>query len=149
MNRLVLSPLVALLAAGLVLSACGTTSPAAAMQKWLNQSAFRANLPTVAGDVRRAANELRSTSSTSNDLHTICAVITLDAQQANSSLPTPDAQATSLLATAYDDIDAGANKCYGATSASARTAALTWFSKGMAALSEGVARVNVASGRAP
>jgi hypothetical protein len=141
--------LVALLVAGLLLSACGTTSPADAMKKWVSQSAYRANLPTLTGDVRRAANELRKSDATSNDLHTICAVLTLDAEQANSSLPTPDSQATALLAKAYNDIGAGANQCYGAVSASTRASALSWLSRGMAALSEGTARVDVASGQAP
>jgi hypothetical protein len=141
--------LVALLVAGLLLSACGSTSPAAAMKKWVSQSAYRANLPTLTGDVRRAANELRRSDATVNDLHTICAVLTLDAEQANSSLPTPDSQATTLLATAYNDIGAGANKCYVATSSRARTSALSWLSRGMAALSEGTARVDVAAGQAP
>jgi hypothetical protein len=141
--------LVALLVAGVLLSACGTTSPSNAMKKWINQSAYRANLSTITGDVRRAANELGKSDATSNDLHTICAVLTLDAEQANSSLPTPDRQATALLATAYNDIGAGANKCYVTASAAARASARTWLARGMAALSEGTARVNVASGRAP
>jgi len=142
--------LLALLVAGLLLSACGTTNPTAAMQKWLSQSAYRTNLPTISADVRRAAAELRAPGATSADLHTICAVLFTDAQQANSSLPTPDDQATALLATAYDDIGAGANKCYAAhASVRARASALSWLSKGMAALSEGTARVNVAAGRAP
>jgi hypothetical protein len=141
--------LVALLVAGVLLSACGTTSPSNAMKKWISQSAYRANLSTITGDVRKAAKELHKSDATSNDLHTICAVVILDANQANASLPTPDSQATALLAKAYDDIGAGGNKCYVAVSAGARTSALTWLSRGMAALSEGTARVNVAAGRAP
>lgn len=140
----------ALFVAGLLLSACGTTDPTAAMQKWVSQSAYRANLPTISGDVRRAAAELRTAGASSADLHTICGVLFVDAQQANSSLPTPDDQATALLATAYDDIGAGANKCYAAhANARARATALSLLSRGMAALSEGTARVNVAAGRAP
>ena len=68
--------------------------------------------------------------------------------RARSPLATEMAQR--MLATAYDDIGAGANKCYAAhASVRARASALSWLSKGMAALSEGTARVNVAAGRAP
>lgn len=142
--------LVLLLAAGVVLASCGSVSPSTAMKKWLSQSQFRANLSTLQADVRASAKELRLTNATPNDLHTVCAVLDLDVESLNASLPTPDRQSTTLLAKAYSDLGAGANQCYNAKSRSnVRTSALAWLDKGMAALSEGSARLRVASGAAP
>jgi hypothetical protein len=141
---------VALLLSGLALGACGTVSLASAMQTWITQSQFRQNLPTLTADVRSSATQLRRSGPLGNNLHTVCAVLVVDTESANASLPTPDGQATKLLSTAYDDFGAGANRCYNANaSAGARAAALRWLTKGMAALSEGTARVNVAAGAAP
>lgn len=146
MNKLV----AALLLAGLCLAACGTQSMASAMQKWINQSAFRQNLPVLVKDVRDSATQLRRSGPAGNNLHTVCAVLDVDTESANASLPTPDTQATNLLSQAYNDFGAGANKCYDANSRkSAREAALTWLSRGAAVLSEATARINVAAGRAP
>lgn len=120
------------------------------MQNWINQSAFRQNLPVLLRDVRDSATQLRRSGLAGNNLHTVCAVLDVDTESANASLPTPDTQATNLLSKAYNDFGAGANKCYDAnSSASARIAALAWLSRGVAVLSEATARINVASGRAP
>jgi hypothetical protein len=140
----------ALVLAGLCLAACGTQSMASAMQNWINQSAFRQNIPVLMKDVRNSATQLRRSAPAGNNLHTVCAVLDVDTESANASLPTPDAQATNLLSKAYNDFGAGANRCYDANaSTSARAAALTWLSRGVATLSEATARINVASGRAP
>lgn len=141
---------VALLAAGLLLAACGTVSLATASKSWVKQSQFYTNLPTLKKDVRNSAAQLRNANVTANSLHTVCGVLLMDSEQFNSSLPTPDNQATTLLSKAFNDFGAGANKCYGAQkSPRARVSALHWFSRGMAALSEGTARINVATGAAP
>jgi hypothetical protein len=141
---------VALLVAGLLLSACGTMSLASATRSWVRQSQFRQNLPTLTRDVRTSASELRLSTASANDLHTVCAVLDVDSEAANSSLPTPDSQATALLSQAYDDFGAGATKCFDAYSnPSARKAALTWLRLGMAALSEATVRVDVATGLSP
>lgn len=141
---------VALLAAGLLLAACGTVSLATASKSWVKQSQFYTNLPTLKKDVRNSAAQLRNANVTANSLHTVCGVLLMDSEQFNSSLPTPDNQATALLSKAFNDFGAGANKCYGAQkSPRARVSALHWFSRGMAALSEGTARINVATGAAP
>jgi hypothetical protein len=80
----------------------------------------------------------------------VCGVLLMDSEQFNSSLPTPDNQATELLSRAFSDFGAGANKCYGAQkNPAARASALSWLSRGMAKLSEGSARIHVATGAAP
>jgi hypothetical protein len=140
----------ALVLASLCLAACGTQSVASAMQNWVKQSAFRQNLPVLLKDVRISATQLRSTGPAGNNLHTVCAVLDVDTESANASLPTPDTQATNLLSKAYNDFGSGANRCYDANSSvSARAAALAWLSRGVAELSEATARINVATGHAP
>jgi hypothetical protein len=140
----------ALLVAGLLLAACGTVSLATASKSWVKQSQFYTNLPTLTKDVRNSAHQLQDAHVTANALHTVCGVLLMDSEQFNSSLPTPDNQATSLLSKAFSDFGAGANKCYDAqTNGAARAAALSWLSRGMAELSEGMARINVATGASP
>jgi hypothetical protein len=142
--------LLLLLAAGLLLAACGTVSLATASKSWVKQSQFYSNLPTLTKDVRNSAGQLNNQHATANALHTVCGVLLMDAEQFNSSLPTPDNQATGLLSKAFSAFGAGANKCYGAQkSPAARASALLWLSRGMADLSEGTARLHVATGAAP
>lgn len=138
--------LAALAAVGLLLSACGTVSATSALRSWVSQSGFHANSASLHTDAVHTALALRSSSSTVNDLHTVCAVLHEEAQQANAALPTPDPQATMLLARAYSEFGDAANRCYGAaTSASARAVALRSLEGAVATLAEGSARVAAAS----
>ncbi len=131
-----------LLIAGLVLSACGTVSVTTAMSKWVSQSSYVANNHTLLNDARHSADALRNGSLTGLDLHTVCAVLYLESEQANSALPTPDRQATTLLAEAYDNLGAGANVCYDAAhNAAKRDRALQYLTRGVAQLSEASARI--------
>jgi hypothetical protein len=131
-----------LLLAGLVLSACGTVSVASAMSKWVSQSNYVANNHTILNDARHSANALRRAGMTSLDLHTVCAVLYLETEQANSALPSPDRQTTTILGRAYNNLGAGANVCYDAASNTAKRArALKYLTLGVAQLSEASARV--------
>lgn len=142
--------LAALLVAGLLLSACGSQSAVSAMRSWVTQSDFRTSTVTLSTDAHHAALALREPRSAPNELHTVCAVLLMNSEQANASLLTPDKQANNLASTAYTDLGAGANECYRAgSSALVRARALTLISRGMAALSEASVRINVATGRAP
>jgi hypothetical protein len=139
-----------LLVAGLVLSACGTISLASSMQSWVAQSSFSSTRSSIDLDVRHSATALRVAAMTSAQLHTVCGVLEFELEEANASLPAPDRQSTSLLSRSYGQFGVGASECYRAgSSVSARRSALAALSRGMATLSEAVARVNVASGRAP
>ncbi len=133
--------LAALLVAGLLLSSCGSVSPATAMRSWVAQSGFRANTKVLVRDAAHSATALRAASTAQLELHTVCGVLLFDTQTSNASLPTPDTQATRLLSRAYTDLGAGANECYRAMSESDRTIALASLAKGGAALAEGSARV--------
>ncbi|MEO9180581.1 MAG: hypothetical protein ABI298_02905 [Acidimicrobiales bacterium] len=133
---------VGFLSVGLVLAACGTISPAKAMQSWVAQSNFETNVKVVISDARHSARALSNPATDANDLHTVCAVLNLDDTKLNASLPTPDDQASALLARAYGDIGAGANECYELrASQSGRARSLANLRKGVALLSEGTARV--------
>jgi hypothetical protein len=125
-----------------MLAACGTISPAKAMQSWTTQSNFTKNVKIVLNDAHHAATALGTPSTDANDLHTVCAVLLFDDTTLNASLPTPDNQASSLLAKAYGDIGAGANECYKVQASQAgRAKSLATIRKGVGLLSEGTARV--------
>jgi hypothetical protein len=134
-----------LLAAGALLCACGSVSPGAAMAGWVKQSGFNANARSLFSDVKSSAKDLRNDALSSNDLHTFCNVLFVDDGSMQSSLPTPDAQATSLLNKAYRDFAAAAVECYSAISvAGDRAKALATLSDGAAIFSEARARVAAA-----
>ncbi len=136
----------ALAAAGALLAGCTTQSTAAALRSWVSQSSFHSAVSTLRADARHALTVLRDPQSTPGLLRTVCAVLDVDALSANASLPTPDAQATTLLGRAYDQLGAGANRCYGAgSSAAQRTSAVGLIERGAATLAEAAARVSSAS----
>ncbi len=84
------------------------------MSGWVKQSGFHANARTLFYDVKNSAKDLRNFSLSSNDLHTFCNVLFVDDGSMQSSLPTPDAQATNLLDQAYRDFATAAVECYSA-----------------------------------
>jgi hypothetical protein len=128
--------------AGLILAGCGSVSATSAVKSWVTQSAFVANTATLRADVRNAVHQLVNSAATISDRRTVCAVLLLDVEQANSSLPTPDSQASDLLARAYTDLGAGANECYRAGgTAHGRSRAESLLSSGAATLAEGDARL--------
>jgi len=135
----------ALLAAGALLCACGTVTPGAAMSGWVKQSGFDANARSLFSDVKSSAKDLRNISLTSNDLHTFCNVLYVDDGSMESSLPTPDSQATSLLNKAYRDFASAAVECYSAIAvAGDRARALATLSAGAGFFAEARARVAAA-----
>jgi len=137
-----------LLAAGIVLCACGTESSIAAMRTWVTQSNFDTNVSALTIDVHHSASALRNVAMSGADLHTVCGVLFLELSEAGASLPTPDTQATALLSKAYIGLQTGANECYeAATNPVARAKALAALAAGYAQLSEAVVRVDVASAR--
>ncbi len=140
--------LAALLVAGLLVSACGTVSAASALRSWVSQSSFHSAVASLRGDAVHSAKVLRDARASTNELHTVCAVLDVETLQANAALPTPDDQATALLAKAYNNFGAGANECFhAANSASRRAQAVASLEVAVSALSEATARVDVASAK--
>ena len=135
----------ALLAAGALLCACGSVSAGTAMSGWVKQSGFTSNARTLFSDAKNSAKDLRNRSLSSNDLHTFCNVLFVDDGSMQSSLPTPDAQATSLLNKAYRDFATAAVECYSALAVPEdRAKALATLRAGGALFSEARARVGAA-----
>jgi hypothetical protein len=135
-----------LLVAGLLLGACGTISATKAMTSWSAHSDYVANAKTLVEDAGRSAKVLRNPSTSNAGLHTVCAVMDFDALSMNSSLPTPDHQATNLLSKAVNQLGAAANECYDAnSSASARARALRTLVRAGGDLAEASARIASAS----
>jgi hypothetical protein len=135
-----------LLAAGLLLCACGTVSAGTAMSGWVKQSGFTGNVRALFGDVKNSAKDLHNDSLSNNDLHTFCNVLFVDDGSMQSSLPTPDKQATNLLNAAYRDFATAAVECYSANAVPGdRAKALAKLTSGAALLSEARARVAAAS----
>ncbi len=131
-----------LLVAGVLLGACGSISASSAMSSWVTQSGYAANNHQLEEDAAHAATALEDADSSSAELRTVCAVLDLESEQANSSLPTPDNQTTNLLGRAYDTLGAAANRCYDAgANAALRTKALASLSRGAADLAEASARI--------
>ena len=134
--------LLALALAGLLFAGCGTTNATTAVKNWATSSNVVANSATLLLDARHAATTLRVTSSSSVTLHTVCGVLLLQIQQANSSLPTPDAQLTTLLSQTYTSWGQAANECYAAGASRARRQrAVASLTQGAATLSEALARL--------
>lgn len=134
---------VALLALCVVfLGAWGSQTEKAAMKSWVSESAYVANNKTLINDAKHSATALRSKSAPTSELHTVCAVMLVESEEANSALPTPDHLASSLLAKAYGNLGAGANVCYKAGSNSKqRTRAINDLSLGVSQLAEASARI--------
>jgi len=134
--------LAAILAAGLLLSACGSQSLETAMRSWVAQSGYVANNGQLITDAQRSVDALRAKDESNRDLHTVCAVMYLESDQAGAALPTPDTLATKLLGDAYIKLNAGANVCYDAgTDPAKRALAISDLSKGVGSLDEAYARI--------
>ncbi len=132
----------AVVAAAVVLGACGTVrTPGQALHSWSAQSGFPSTAATLHGDAASTARVLRGAHPTAKLRHLVCAVLLVDAEAANASLPTPIDQVTHLLSRAYGSLGAAAHLCYTASNASARRAAVAELQRGVAQLAEGSAAV--------
>ncbi len=137
----------AVVAAAVVLAACGTVrTPGQALHSWSVESGFSAAVATLHRDAVSAAQVLRGPQPTAQRLHLVCAVLLVDAEAANASLPTPVDQVTHLLSRAYGSLGAGAHLCYGATGAGGRRAAVAQLQRAVAQLAEGRAALAALSG---
>jgi hypothetical protein len=134
-----------LLSAGMLLCACGSVSASTAMSGWVKQSGFSANAQSLFHDAKNSAKDLHDVALSSNDLHTFCNVLFVDDGSMQSSLPTPDAQATALLDKAYRDFATAAVECYSAIAVPGdRAKALANLIRGAATFAEARARVAAA-----
>jgi hypothetical protein len=112
------------------------------MKNWEQQSQYLKNNKTLLHVTQNAAKALTNSKITAVDLHTVCAVVYDESNQANSALLTPDRETNTLLGKAYGELGAGATLCYNAsTSATERTKAVRHLIAGIAELGQASARV--------
>jgi hypothetical protein len=138
----VLRSVVVLALCVVALGAWGSQTMKTAMKSWVSESAYVANNKTLINDAKHSATALRSKKAPGSELHTVCAVMLVESEEANSALPTPDHIVSSLLAKAYGNLGAGANVCYKAGSNSTqRTKAISDLSLGVSQLAEASARI--------
>ncbi len=133
---------------GLVLAGCGTTTTKALTVKWMNEANQDKGYHALHADISKTVKYLRAPSSTQADLHTLCSVLNLEIHGANDHLPTPDTQATELLAQGYDTLATATTQCdEAATNPAKRAAALKNFSQGFGDLYFGMLRLYRVLGR--
>ncbi len=133
---------------GLVLAGCGTTTTKALTVKWMNEANQDKGYHALHADISKTVKYLRAPSSTQADLHTLCSVLNLEIHGANDHLPTPDTQATELLAQGYDLLATATTQCdEAATNPAKRAAALKNFSQGFGDLYFGMLRLYRVLGR--
>lgn len=134
--------------AGLLLSGCGATTTKALTVKWMNEANQDSGYHSLRVDISKTVKYLRMPSSTQADLHTLCSVLNLEIHGANDHLPTPDTQATDLLAQGYDTLATATTQCDEASSdPKKRDEAITNFSKGFGDLYFGMLRLYRVLGR--
>lgn len=133
---------------GLVLAGCGTTTTKALTVKWMSEANQDKGYHALHADISKTVKYLRAPSSTQADLHTLCSVLNLEIHGANDHLPTPDTQATELLAQGYDTLATATTQCdEAATNPAKRAAALKNFSQGFGDLYFGMLRLYRVLGR--
>ncbi len=134
----------------LLLAGCGTISAQLATKNWLDQSNFTANTHRLANDAHLVRQQLLTGTSTSAQLHTVCAVLLLDSEAANSALPSPDRQANALLANSYQSMGDAANTCYNAgANTLKRTRAVHFLHRAVTLLTESQIRLHISAGVTP
>jgi hypothetical protein len=113
-----------------------------AMKAWTSSSGYNASNKIISKDARHSATALGIATESANQLHTVCGVMLVDSEAANSFLPSPDHLVNRLLSKAYGSLGAGANVCYVAgTDSAKRTRALNYLSKGVGLLAEASAQI--------
>jgi hypothetical protein len=133
--------------AAVLFAACGSISSQRATSNWLQQSNFSSNTLRLAHDAHVARGLLMQRGSTPAQLHTVCGVLLLDSEAANSALPSPDHQANALLGNAYQTLGDAANTCYKAGSnAMQRARALEFLTRAVTLLTESQIRLRISAG---
>ena len=138
--------------AALVLTGCagpdetGTTSQR--VNAWVEGSALGSDVATLIADGSRVGAVLSAHSGGTGAVHTDCAVLTTDAEAANTDLPAPDPTLTTELSDAYTlEYNAGDN-CYaaGTTNRSLLDKSATQRARAKALLLQALARVDLLTG---
>jgi hypothetical protein len=123
-------------------------TPAQQLRQWADGTGLGSSVGTLLADDRRIASVVAEHRGT-GAVHADCAVLLNDAEAANTELPTPDSQVTSLLAGAYDRLGAAANDCYraGADDAALQARSARQRAQAGAALMAALDRIRSITGR--
>ncbi len=117
--RTVLVPVALLIAAVGSLGGCGNTyagsTVAQQVKSWIQTSPdpkFSQAVSTIEGDFHRVTEAQSQMASDLKLLRTECDVLVTDALSANQNLPTPDAQLTDVLSSAYGSAATAGQNCF-------------------------------------
>lgn len=122
-------------------------TPKQQMEAWVTGSGLGQNIGTLHADGEHV-NEVITKDKGTGAVHTVCGVLTVDAESANSTLPSPDTRLTQILAKAYGlEYDAG-NDCYraGATNTKLLAKSATERAQAQALFLQALARVAAVGG---
>ena len=141
-----------LLGGALVLSACGSSGgvsgAVAQMSAWVTTT----NLgDTIAGLQQDAAKITTETERHADRLtmQTLCGILLVDVESANSNLPAPDLVANEHLANGLQFLGDGAHRCYsaGATNVALQVKSAADRSRGLIELARGLSAIEAILGR--
>ena len=120
-----LRPVAVAAVAAVMLTGCAsgdqTGSASGKLREFNSGTGLGASIASLQKTSENAAKALDSGAST-NSMHTVCGVLLLTTEQANSNLPSPDPTLTALLSKAYNTMGTAANDCYGAAGSPAKRA---------------------------
>jgi hypothetical protein len=117
------------------------------MSVWVSGTSFGEDIGTLVADNARIPKDVPNGTGA---LHAACSTLLNDAQMANSSLPSPDPDVTTLLTNAYNDEGTAANQCYDAgTNKSLLAESERNSVKAEALYQEALQRIRVITGRTP
>jgi hypothetical protein len=88
-------------------------TPRQQMQNWEEGTGFAGTVGTLRADVARISTVVAQHRG-AGAVHADCGVLLVDAERANTELPTPDDVLTRLLSESYSELGRAANDCYDA-----------------------------------
>jgi hypothetical protein len=118
------------------------------MSSWVKGTSLGEDIGTLVADNARLPKDVHNGT---RAVHAACGTMLDDAEMANGELPTPDAQVTDWLSTAYNLEGTAANECYsaGSTNKKLLTKAEGETTKAEALYSRALIRIESIDGREP
>jgi hypothetical protein len=151
-RRFIVPTLVLMTGCALTLASCAGAdqqgSAAHRMSVWVSGTTLGEDIGTLIADNARIAKDVPNGTGA---VHAACATMLNDAEMANTNLPSPDPDVTTLLTKAYNDEGTAANQCYsaGATNKSLLNQSARNAIKAEAIYQEVLQRIRQIDGRTP
>jgi hypothetical protein len=151
-RRVIVPTLVLMTGCALTLASCAGAdqqgSAAHRMSVWVSGTTLGEDIGTLIADNARIAKDVPNGTGA---VHAACATMLNDAEMANTNLPSPDPDVTTLLTKAYNDEGTAANQCYsaGATNKSLLNQSARNAIKAEAIFQEVLQRIRQIDGRTP